>query len=377
VKKLIFKDLIMRENNISLVHLRLQPAKMVLGLFVFFISWSVNLLSQEDKKESIAMDNIEIIWHIKAIHPNGYFINIKALDRAGHIYDVKAFQNSVQTSILDIKALVNGKRVPIKILVSDDNYGPVKGIMEDGTLLDIKAITAQGDKLDIKAVGRSGNITDIKAITKNGEFYGVKAISPNGDLNDVKGVKMFNKELEMNLNGIEVHSHVKALTQVGCTGDNFMWHIIAIHPEGIAIDVLAVDKDGNTFPVKAIKNTKQRSVIDVKVYIDGSNQLPVKILVSNEKYAPVKAIGLNGSIYNIKGFTSEGEILDIKGVNRSGSIINIKAIAKNGEFYGVKAISPEGELNDVKGVKMSSDAVEYKINGIEIGAHVKALPQMK
>ena len=367
----------MRKSIISLVHLRPQPSKMILGLFVFFISWSVNLLSQEDKKENIATEKIEIIWHIKAIHPNGYFINIKALDKAGHIYDVKAIQNSVQTSILDIKALVNGKRVPIKILVSDDDYGPVKAIMEDGSIMDIKAITSKGERMDVKGVGRSGNITDIKAITKNGEFYGVKAISPNGDLNDVKGVKMFNKDLEMNLNGIEVHSHVKALTQVGCTGDNFMWHIIAIHPEGRVLNVEAVDKDGNTFPVKAIKNTKQRSIIDVKVYIDGSNQLPVKILVSNDKFAPVKAIGEDGSIYDIKAITPEGDRLDIKGVNRSGSIINIKAIGKNGDFYGVKAISPEGELNDVKGVKMSSDAVEYTINGIDVAAHVKAVPQMK
>jgi len=363
----------MEKNAISLVILRLKPAIMIIGLFVFLFSSSSDMLSQE----KITNSDMEVIWHVKAIHPNGYFIDIKALDKDGNIFDVKAIQNSDQTTIMDIKALIDGEKIPIKILVSDDKYAPVKAIMDDGTILDIKAITAQGDKLDVKGVGRSGNITDIKAISKDGLFYGVKAISPSGELNDVKGVKMFNREMEMTLNGVAVYAHVKALTQVGCVGDNFIWHIIAIHPEGIALDIIALDKDGNTFPVKAIRSTKQHSVIDVKVYVDGSRQLPVKILVSHDKFAPVKAIAEDGSIYGIKALTSEGDKLDVKGVSRSGNIIHIKAIAKNGEFYGVKAISPEGALNDVKGVKMSSNEVEYKINEIEISAHVKALPQMK
>ncbi len=367
----------MRKNNISPGMLRFKPITLIIGLFVFMFSISTDMLSQANKNEDKKNNDMEIIWHVKAIHPNGYFIDIKALDENGSFYDIKAIQNSDQTTIMDIKALIDGKKIPVKILVSDDKYAPVKAIMDNGTILDIKAITAQGDKLDVKGVGRSGNVTDIKVISKEGLFYGVKAISPKGELNDVKGVKMFNKEIEMNLNGVAVYAHVKALTQVGCVGDNFIWHIIAIHPEGKALDIIALDKDGNTFPVKAIRSTKQHSVIDVKVYVDGSSQLPVKILVSNDKYAPVKAIAEDGSIYDIKALTAEGDKLDVKGVSRSGNIIHIKAIAKSGEFYGVKAISPDGALNDVKGVKMSANEVEYKIKGIEIGAHIKALPQMK
>ena len=357
--------------------LRLKPITLIIGLFVFLFSISTNMLSQAPSNEVKKNNDMEIIWHVKAIHPNGYFIDIKALDKEGNIFDVKAIQNSDQTTIMDIKALIDGNKMPIKIPVSDDKYAPVKAIMDDGTILDIKAITAQGDRLDVKGVGRSGNVTDIKVISKDGLFYGVKAISPKGELNDVKGVKMFNREIETNLNGVAVYAHVKALTQVGCVGDNFIWHIIAIHPEGIALDIIALDNGGNTFPVKAIRSTKQHSVIDVKVYVDGSRQLPVKILVSNDKYAPVKAIAEDGSIYDIKALTPEGDKLDVKGVSRSGNIIHIKAIAKSGEFYGVKAISPDGALNDVKGVKMTSDDVEYKISGVEISAHIKALPQMK
>jgi hypothetical protein len=188
---------------------------------------------------------------------------------------------------------------------------------------------------------------------------------------------MFNEQLEMVVNGVEVHAHVKALTQTGCSGDDFMWHIKAIHPEGRTIEVMAFDKEGNSFPVKAIQNTKQRSIIDVKVYVDASRQLSVKILVSNDKYAPVKAIAEDGTIYDIKALSPEGEKLDVKGISRSGNIIHIKAISKSGEFYGIKAISPSGELNDVKGVKLTANRVEYKLNNIEVAAHVKALPQMK
>ena len=56
-------------------------------------------------------------------------------------------------------------------------------------------------------------------------------------------------------------------------------------------------------------------------------------------------------------------------------LIHIKAINKEGEFYGIKAISAEGQLNDVKGVKVAEEALEATINGVDIQAHIKSLPQ--
>lgn len=367
----------MSKNVFPLIRLRLHPVPMIIGFFVFLFSFSTNMLSQSDKNAIKTNNDTKIIWHIKGIYPDGNFIDIKAIDKNGDIFDVKAIQNSDQSTLMDVKVLIDGNEIPIKILVSNDKFAPVKGILDDGTILDIKAITVQGDKMDVKGVSRSGNVIDIKVITKEGKFYGIKAISPEGHLNDVKGIKMFNKEVEMTTNGIEIYAHVKALTQVGCAGENFIWHIIAIHPEGRSLSVQAIDKDGNTFPVKAIKSTKQRSLLDVKVYVDGSQQLPVKIFVSDDKYSPVKAISEDGSIYDIKAITSEGAKLDIKGISRSGNIIHIKAISKNGDFYGIKAISPDGDLNDVKGIKMFPTEIEYKLNSIEVEAHVKALPQMQ
>jgi len=169
---------------------------------------------ESEMNEEKADLTTDIIWHIKAIHPEGGIIDVKALDKDGNIYEVKAIQDSDQRQLLDIKALVGEKKLPVKILVSDEEYAPVKAIDEDGTIYDIKALTSTGDKLDVKGVSRSGNIIDIKAITKEGIFYGIKAISPEGQLNDVKGVKMTNDDLELTVNGVEVHAHVKALPQI-------------------------------------------------------------------------------------------------------------------------------------------------------------------
>ena len=369
-----FNPVIMR-NSHSRSMLLLKPIVLMIGFISILISCNPQESKQTDNSVKSEQPNEEIIWHIKAIHPDGYSIDVKALDKDGNKYDVKAIQNSDQTTMMGIKALVNGEKIPVKMLVSSDKLVPVKAIMPDGTILDVKAIMANGDILDVKGTRRSGNIIDVKAVSKEGRYYGVKAISSEGNLNDVKGIKMFNENLEANVNGIEVFAHVKAITQAGCSGDNFIWHIKAFKPNGEIIDVKALDQDGNIYPVKAIKNTKQRSLLDVKVYISGSEQLPVKILVSNDKYAPVKAIAADGSIYDIKALTKDGRKLDVKGVSKSGNLYNIKSINEDGDFYGIKAISPDGDLNDVKGVKMISETLEYNIGEIEIAAHIKALPQ--
>lgn len=155
----------------------------------------------------------EVIWHVKAFHPDGKLLDVKAIDAAGHTYDVKSIQNSDQTSILDVKAFVNGRVLPIKMLVSDAEFLPVKAIDDDGTIIDIKAITPDGEKLDVKGVRKSGNIIHIHAISKDGETYNVEAISPKGWINDVKGVKMLNTPVELTLNGVDVYAHVKSVPQ--------------------------------------------------------------------------------------------------------------------------------------------------------------------
>jgi hypothetical protein len=156
--------------------------------------------------------------------------------------------------------------------------------------------------------------------------------------------------------------------------DEKIWHIKAVHPEGRLLDVKAIDKAGKTYAVKGVEEAGNLHLLDIKALVDGK-KLSVKILVSSDKHSPIKAIGEDGAVYDIKALTHEGEKLDVKGVSRSGSIIHIKAIGPQGTFYGIKAISPEGRLYDVKGIKMSRERVEMKLGGLEIEAHVKALPQ--
>ncbi|MCP4884288.1 MAG: hypothetical protein GY908_10910 [Flavobacteriales bacterium] len=107
----------------------------------------------------------EIIWHVKAIHPKGSFLDVKALDPEGRKYNVKAIQDADQTTLLDIKVLMKRKTIPVKILQSD------------------------------------------------GRFMPVKAISSEGELNDVKGVKMLKEDVELEISGVKIYAHIKAVPQ--------------------------------------------------------------------------------------------------------------------------------------------------------------------
>ena len=156
----------------------------------------------------------DILWDVKAYVPEAKLIKVKAIDKDGNMYDIKAVQRFDDTSILDIKALVNGVQLPVKLIVKDDDiYYPLKAITNGGTLLDIKAVTETGELLPVKGIGKKGNIVYIRAISKDTSFYNVFAISPEGRVNDVKGVKMLDTTLETTINGILIFAHVKALLQ--------------------------------------------------------------------------------------------------------------------------------------------------------------------
>src|SRR5205085_1954689 len=84
----------------------------------------------------------EKVWHVKAIHPEGRLLDVKAIDKDGKIQPVKAIEADGNLHLLDIKALVGGKRLPVKVLPKGgtDKYEPVKAITEEGVILDIKAL---------------------------------------------------------------------------------------------------------------------------------------------------------------------------------------------------------------------------------------------
>ena len=147
---------------------------------------------------SLISENVtaQDVWNIKAIDPHGRFIDVKALDKAGKIYDVKAFEMDNSSQFMDVKAIKDGKKMAIKVLVSTDVFAPVKAIGDNGEIFDIKAVTKDNIHLDVKGVSSNGSIVNIKAVSPDGDFYGIKAISKDGILHDVKGIKFSSNDVE-------------------------------------------------------------------------------------------------------------------------------------------------------------------------------------
>lgn len=185
--------------------------KYVLFCLVIMLSANVGFSQKNNTKKAKFK---EVLWHVKAFKPDLKLLKIKAIGKNGSIYKVKAIQNSEQTSLLDVKAFVKGKRLPIKMLVGEEKYYAVKAIDEEGNILDIKAITDDGKLLPLKGVSQSGNIIHIRVIYQDMIFYNVLAISPDGTTNDVKGIKMNPENVETTVNGIEVFAHIKSIPQV-------------------------------------------------------------------------------------------------------------------------------------------------------------------
>ena len=366
----------------------------ILGfLFLFTACNNGPSKDKTNKTETAEIEKVDdILWNVKAIHPDGQSLDVKAFDNAGNPIDVKAIQNSDQDNFLDVKAIMNGEKLPVKILVSKNQFAPVVAINNQGSAYKIYAITPEGEKLEVIGVSRFENIVIMKVLTKKGKFYGVKAISPAGQLNDIKGIKINNQEREMTLKGHDIYAHVKAMHPSDNEDDFIMpkknitkgiykndfkriiWNIKAVTPDGKNLDVKAIDAEGNKFDVKATQDSKQHSFMNIKAFVEGA-ELPVKIMQSTDEYAPIKAIGPNGTIYDIMALADGNVKLDVKGISRSGNIIHVKAINENGEFYGVKAFSPDGKLDAVKGIKIFERELEMRVQGNPVYAHLKAINQ--
>ncbi|WP_411895102.1 hypothetical protein [Winogradskyella sp. A2] len=183
----------------------------LLILFVF----SINAQEQKENVNKPETElHPEIFWDVKAYRPEAELLKVKAIDKDGNMHDVKAIQYSEDTSLLDVKLIMNGQRLPIKLVdMKGEAFHPLKGIDKDGNLIDIKAITEEGEILDVKGVSRSGNIVHIRAIADYGLFYNIISISPEGRVNNVKGLKMLSTKIEGVINGVPIFAHVKSMQQ--------------------------------------------------------------------------------------------------------------------------------------------------------------------
>ncbi|MCW5519435.1 hypothetical protein J1N09_06275 [Aureitalea sp. L0-47] len=185
-------------------------------VFSLIAMLQVNAQIPDKDQESLIKPEVEIstniFWQVKAYHPDVKLLKVKAFDGNGNIYDVKAIQGSDDTSLLNVKAIVDGKYLPIKlIMIEGDRYHPLKAITEDGMIMDVRAITEEGFKLPIKGVSKTGNIIHLRAIDDGLEYYNIISISPFGDVNQVKGLKMMDSDVEATINGVKIYAHVKAI----------------------------------------------------------------------------------------------------------------------------------------------------------------------
>lgn len=117
----------------------------------------------------------ETRWHVKAFHPKGRLLEVQAFDKQGKIHAVTASQEDDRFHLLDVEALFDGKRLPVRVLVSDDRYAPAKAIGDDGTIYDVHALT------------------------------------PAARVYDIKGIKMTNDREETRVSRVAVAAHIKAL----------------------------------------------------------------------------------------------------------------------------------------------------------------------
>ncbi|NER11319.1 DUF7486 family protein [Muriicola jejuensis] len=151
------------------------------------------------------------------------------------------------------------------------------------------------------------------------------------------------------------------------------WEIKAYKIFETLLDVKAIDKDGNRHDIRAIQNSDDVNILDVKAFIHGE-RLPVKLIIkNNERYYPLKAIDSEGNLIDIKAITTDGKILPVKGVSKTGNVVHLRAIAEDQSFYDIIAMSPDTKFNHVKGIKMTDSPVEAIINGVSIFAHVKSI----
>lgn len=179
-------------------------------VFMCFSATSAQQVTRQEKSDAREGG----VWHVKALHPDGYILDVRAYDRMGNVYEVKAVNDSCQSYIMDINAYSDKEILPVKVLMGTDGHNPVSAIDDEGKNFQLRAVTPEGKFFPIRGSKSSVYTVDIKAVTPEGRLLNIRAVSPDGKLREVKGIKMYEKSLEMTLQGVEIHAHLVALPQL-------------------------------------------------------------------------------------------------------------------------------------------------------------------
>ena len=154
----------------------------------------------------------EAMWDVKAVHGDR-LLPIKAIAGTGRLYDIKAIRTSGGVAIMDVLAIGDVERWPIRLLDRGKPGFSVKAIRPDGTLMDVKAIGANGARLSVVGAGQVGHIVHIKVVTSAAPstYAGVKAFGPHGNTYAIKGLRFSGEAREGKVSGIPHAGYVKAV----------------------------------------------------------------------------------------------------------------------------------------------------------------------
>lgn len=312
-------------------------------------------------------------WAVKAVAKgDAYPINVYLED--GTSVPVFAIYEEGNDHFMDVKGVHNGTKISIKLVLSNDILIPVKGISENGDILKVKAEDPDGNILDVKGVSRDGNTINVAAVKGEGDYIPLKAVSPEGVERSIKGVKFMRENIEMELNGVKILAHLKAIPTIDVGDIDKKWEIKATTDEGQSLTVVAINQKGKEYPVSALMAGEYPYLMNVRG--EASIDIFVKF-VKNDNGIEVSGIDEYGRLYDIKARASEGEFYEVIGGEKKGNVIPVYVVGADGKKYPVKAISSKGHEFDVKGMKAKTSDIEGLILGVKgdiaYYAHIKAL----
>ena len=86
-------------------------------------------------------------------------------------------------------------------------------------------------------------------------------------MRDIYGLKLTEEFVEMEIYGIKVTAHVKALPAPRTSGDHPTWSVTALSKEGHNLDVFALDSKGKEHQIKALTNGGSDQMLNIKAVI--------------------------------------------------------------------------------------------------------------
>jgi hypothetical protein len=313
-------------------------------------------------------------WAVKAVVKGGEALPVNVYLEDGTPVPVFAVYEDGNDHFMDVKGVQNGKIISIKLVRTNDVLIPVKGISESGDTLKVKAEDSLGNLLDVKGVSRDGNTINIAAVNMEGDYIPLKAFSPEGIERDVKGVKFMIDNVEMDLGDVKILAHVKALPTIEVGDIDSKWDIVASTDDGQKLSVVAIDKMGKEYPVRALMGGKHPYLMNVRA--EAKFDIYIKFVKENNKVV-VRGIDEYGRLYEVKAKTTDDKLLDVIGGEKKGNVIPIYVLGSDSKKYPVKAVSSEGHEFDVKGIKVTKSDIEGLIQGLDSNvnyyAHIKAL----